>query len=452
VQTINTNASLPVAPVLSTPTVTDTTIALAWTISNDTGVTDYIIEYKASSSGTWLVFADGTSSAKTATITGLLSKTSYDTRVKAINSAGTGSASNVQTISTNASLPVAPVLGTPAVTDTTIALTWTMSSDTGVTDYIIEYKASSSGTWLVFSDGTSTTKTTIITGLSASTSYDTRVKAVNTDGTGSASNVQTISTKRLMTFADLGAICYRSFLSGVTTVSGAVSAWVDLTGTQPDVVQTTATRRPLLASDGISFDGVDDILTNNNPFLYALSDGFHSIMIFSSPDISTTSKRALTESDITASANSRFQIYCKGNTAGNYNKVTQEARDAVGNTFLTYGQYTGATPVFNNTFKSVDYFVSPTQIKTAVNSVDEASPISYTRGSLTLNRHTIGALGTSASSSTNAIPMVLKVIAVFPPTTDSTVISQRQGVVHHNLGVQSLLPAGHPFKTNPPLV
>lgn len=89
---------------------------------------------------------------------------------------------------------VTPVLGTPTVTDTTMTLIWTMSDDTGVTDYVVEYKASSSATWLVFSDGTSTSKTATITGLSATTSYDARVKAVNGAGSGDYSNVQTAFT------------------------------------------------------------------------------------------------------------------------------------------------------------------------------------------------------------------------------------------------------------------
>ena len=85
-------------------------------------------------------------------------------------------------------------LGT--ATSTTQPLTWTAPSNGGsaITDYLVEYKASASGTWLTFTHVASTATSITVTGLTASTSYDYRVSAINAVGTGLASATSTGST------------------------------------------------------------------------------------------------------------------------------------------------------------------------------------------------------------------------------------------------------------------
>ncbi len=78
----------------------DEQVSLSWTAPTSDGgsaITDYIIEYKLSSDSVWTTFADGTSSATTASITGLTNDVQYDLRVSAVNSSGTGDASSVTT-------------------------------------------------------------------------------------------------------------------------------------------------------------------------------------------------------------------------------------------------------------------------------------------------------------------------------------------------------------------
>ncbi len=62
-------------------------IELGWVEPNDNGtaISDYIIEYKETSSGTWITFGDPISNDTRATVTGLLENTEYDFRITAFN-------------------------------------------------------------------------------------------------------------------------------------------------------------------------------------------------------------------------------------------------------------------------------------------------------------------------------------------------------------------------------
>ena len=89
-------------------------------------------------------------------------------------------------------------LSATPVSTSQINLSWSVPTSNGgsaITDYKIEYKQSSSGTWLLFSDGTSTTPSAAVTGLASGVSYDFRVSAVNVIGTGSPSNPAAATTQ-----------------------------------------------------------------------------------------------------------------------------------------------------------------------------------------------------------------------------------------------------------------
>jgi hypothetical protein len=67
-----------------------------------------------------------------------------------------------------------------------VALSWTAPSNTGgvsLTDYVVQYSTDQSN-WTTFSDGTSTTPSATVTGLTGGTNYYFRVAAVNSVGTG----------------------------------------------------------------------------------------------------------------------------------------------------------------------------------------------------------------------------------------------------------------------------
>ncbi len=90
------SALAPDAVTSLTVTPGNTTCTLSWTAgsANGSDITDYTIEY--STDGTnYTTFADGTSTATTATVTGLANLTVYTLRVTAVNSIGSGSSTTV---------------------------------------------------------------------------------------------------------------------------------------------------------------------------------------------------------------------------------------------------------------------------------------------------------------------------------------------------------------------
>jgi hypothetical protein len=113
-------ATAPSAPSAPTAAVGNNQVTLSWTAGSDGGaaISDYVIEYSTDNS-TWTIFADGTSTSTSATVTGLTNGTLYYFRVKATNSVNTGAASSNATAT-----PAVPVSSggggstTPTVTTT----------------------------------------------------------------------------------------------------------------------------------------------------------------------------------------------------------------------------------------------------------------------------------------------------------------------------------------------
>lgn len=74
--------------------------SLTWTAPASNGgsaITDYAVQFSSDSGSTWTTFADGTSTATSAVVTGLTNGTAYVFRVATVNSAGTGSYSGTAT-------------------------------------------------------------------------------------------------------------------------------------------------------------------------------------------------------------------------------------------------------------------------------------------------------------------------------------------------------------------
>jgi len=88
--------------------------------------------------------------------------------------------------------PGAPTSVVGSSGDSQISLVWsapTSSGGSSITDYVVQYSSNTGTTWSTFADGTSTTTTATITGLTNGASYTFRVSAVNSFGSSAYSQV-----------------------------------------------------------------------------------------------------------------------------------------------------------------------------------------------------------------------------------------------------------------------
>ncbi len=225
-------ATAPAAPTGLTATAAgQTTINLSWTAPTNTGgadITGYQIEVSPNGTSNWTNQQANTGSTTTSYAhTGLSAGTTRYYRVSAINSAGTGAASNVATATTStptATAPAAPT-GLTATADgpTTITLSWTAPTNTGgaaITGYRIEVSPNGTSNWTNQQANTGSTTTSYShTGLSAGTTRHYRVSAINSVGTGAASNVATATTSTPTATAPAAPTGLTATAAGPTTIN-----------------------------------------------------------------------------------------------------------------------------------------------------------------------------------------------------------------------------------------
>lgn len=134
---------------------------------------------------------------------------------------------SVTIITSVSALPGAPTsLASPSQTTSSVSLTWTAPTvGTPPTSYRVQYKQSSSGTWL---DGPNPTATSATVGsLGAGTSYDFRVHAINGAGNGPDSATLTRSTVASAAPARAAAVGYNTRTLGPSLIlSGAGQNWL----------------------------------------------------------------------------------------------------------------------------------------------------------------------------------------------------------------------------------
>ena len=193
-----TATTVPGAPTGLTATASGTsTIDLAWTApSNDGGsaISGYRIEVSSDGGSSWISLVVDTDDTNTTYEDQFPAGTTRHYRVSAINSVGTGAASNVATLT----VPGAPtgLMATASGTNT-INLTWTAPSNDGgsaISGYRIDISSDGGSSWITLVVDTDDTSTTYEDRQPAGTTRHYRVSAINSVGTGAASNVDAATT------------------------------------------------------------------------------------------------------------------------------------------------------------------------------------------------------------------------------------------------------------------
>ena len=191
----------PAAPTVSATAGSTTSLDVTWTAPTNTGpaIASYDLQYRAGTSGN---FTNGPQNVTgtSAAIGSLAADTSYEVQVRATNAEGDGDWSVAGTGRTTAtSAPGAPTGLTATASGTTaINLSWSAPGSTGgsaITGYKIEVSPNGTSGWTDQVANTNSTATTYAhTGLAAGDTRHYRVSAINTNGAGTASNVDSATT------------------------------------------------------------------------------------------------------------------------------------------------------------------------------------------------------------------------------------------------------------------
>ena len=265
--TETTATTRPGAPTSLSASVTSTTADLSWTAPTDDGgspITEYQYRFTTGTTagGTW---TDTNSTATSVTISSLTADTEYTFQVRTVTTVGSSQSNpsvTETTLSAASTVPGAPTSLTPTAQTggTSMALAWTVPTDTGSTA-ISDYDVSSDdgATWV--STGSTFTAYTV-TGLDKGTEYTFRVRAVNSvgNGTASASVTETTLTTRpspptnltvsvAQTTADLswtaptddGGSPITEYQYRFTTGTTAGGTWTDTNSTTPSFTISSLT-------------------------------------------------------------------------------------------------------------------------------------------------------------------------------------------------------------------
>ena len=171
---------------LTVGTPTSSTVPLTWTPLPSTEYGWFQVQYKLSSSSTWLNSSIASVGASSSIVTGLVANTAYDFRVARVCSptySGNWTAPvSTSTATIPCSYPPSNIVVSNA-TLTSITINWSPVANIGW--YGVQYKKTSSTTWSSFTTGNTSV---VINGLSANTSYDVQVKTFcNTANAGLSS-------------------------------------------------------------------------------------------------------------------------------------------------------------------------------------------------------------------------------------------------------------------------
>jgi hypothetical protein len=179
----NTNFTISTPPLCGDPTglttsaITANAANVSWTAVPN--ALSYSVEFKLNTATTWTVI-NAAQTTTSASLTGLSAGTAYNWRVRATCAAGSGNYITAN-FSTTAACGNPTGLTTSGITTTTANLSWTTVAN--AISYSVEFKLNTATTWTVINAAQTTTSASL-TGLSAGTAYNWRVRATCAAGTG----------------------------------------------------------------------------------------------------------------------------------------------------------------------------------------------------------------------------------------------------------------------------
>jgi len=261
---------------------------LTWTAPSATGgadITDYIVQYRATTTTTWSTFSDGTGTSVTATVTGLDSAIDYVFRVAAVNSEGTGDYSGEVALVavSSASLSQSTVSAADSVIDD--------SGSTTVTVQLVDSQGrnltASAGTVVISADNSATVGSVTDNG---DGTYSATVTAT-TAGTITVSatlNGEAISDTATIEAADIqlrfSARALSTINGGSPTPGSTLTSWNSSVGA---VTSSSIVGDPTYVTNGVQFDGDDGLVTSSTALFSGASDDLTFLYVVSPTSVSS---------------------------------------------------------------------------------------------------------------------------------------------------------------------
>jgi len=177
---------------------------------------------------------------------------------------------------------------------------------------------------------------------------------------------------------------------GVTHVANAVSAWGDQSGNARNVANTGFTAPTYNGTDGIGFNGSNQVLWNSSPFAY--DAGACSIFMIGTFPTQSGGRYFLSETNsANGAAQNQYKLFRQGTGGGDATFNQAELWNSASS--LRFSTKFGDQVCWSNSLGPSQYTLidTGTNISQRVNSVAGGASATYTRsGSLTLDRFTIG--------------------------------------------------------------
>jgi hypothetical protein len=225
-----TPVTTPSAPIIISATSGNAQITIAF-IAGATGgsvITNY--QYSINNGSTFTAFSPSVTSSPV-TITGLTNGTTYDIIIRAINAVGNGQNSNMIQ-GTPVTTPSAPIITSATSGNAQVTIIFTAGATGGsvITNY--QYSIDNGSTFTAFSPSVTSSPVTI-TGLTNGIPYSIQLKAINSIGTGSASETYTVTPVPVTSGLLL-------FLDGASGTSSKGTIWPDTSGNSNDCTLTAS--------------------------------------------------------------------------------------------------------------------------------------------------------------------------------------------------------------------
>ena len=180
---------VPARPTGLTATGKHQSVDLTWRNPGNSTITGWEYRYKtAGAYGSWTAVPNGTASTTSYTVTGLTNNTSHTFRIRAVNSAGDGAAS-AEASATPIPVPSKPTGLSASPNNRQVVLSWTNPNNASIEKWQYRYKTTGGyGKWRDMTNSGASTASHAVSGLSNNVTHTFKIRAVNINGPGPASD------------------------------------------------------------------------------------------------------------------------------------------------------------------------------------------------------------------------------------------------------------------------